>query len=332
MSTSTTHEPRARDVRLGQSITSHIVVATQGSDTVGPEIRVARAIADRFASRVDVLSVVEPILPTPLISDIGLVAPMMPIVPPSADSASRRLRINDELARAGRPKWEVTVLTGWPGEKIVEGARRLGATLIVIGIGRHAPVDRLLGSETALQVIQASDIPVLAVTRDLAGIPKRAVAALDFTEQSEIAAEAAAELIADEGTLCLAHVRTDWTEQMDPQVPVDLYAEGIERRFELLERRLTQGRLAPRTVEAVVRSGDAAQEILALASGKAADVIAGGARTHSRLYRIFLGSVAAKLLRSAHCSVLVIPAKAEQARRATSASSRGAVKKRSRRG
>ena len=327
MSPSTTLEPRARDQRLGQSITSHIVVATKGSDTVGPEIRVARALADRFGSKVDVLTVIEPILPSAMVSDIGLIAPMMPIAPSSADSQSRRYRIGDELARAGRPKWEVTVLTGWPGETIVEGAKQLGATMIVIGIGRHAPVDRLLGSETALQVIQASDIPVLAVSRDLIGLPRRAIAALDFTDQSEIAAYAAAELVADDGTLYLAHVRTDWTEQMDPQIPVDLYADGVERRFEQLERRLAQGRVAPRTVEAVVRSGDAAQEILGLASVNTVDLIAVGARTHSRLYRMFLGSVAAKLLRSAHCSVLVIPAKAERARRAKSSAARAPAAK-----
>lgn len=315
MSTSTTRAPRPSRQPLARPVTGHILVATEGSNTVGPEIRVARALADRFGSKVDVLSVVVPILPAPLISDMGLVGSMTPIVPATPDIQGRRYRINDELARAGRPNWNVTVLGGWPAEKIAEAAKQLGATLIVMGIGRHAPIDRLMGSETALQVIQHTDVPVLAVARDLAGVPQRAVAALDFTDQSEVAARVASELVADAGTLSFAHVRTDWGETMDLQMPVDLYAAGIERRFEQLERRLAEEHVAPRNVDRVVRSGDPAQEILAFANVTGVDLIAVGARTHSRIYRIFLGSVTAKLLRSAHCSVLVIPAKAEHARR-----------------
>ena len=317
MSTTTRQAPLERAEPKLADLTRHIVVATAGSATVDPVIRVARAIADRHGSTVDVLSIVEPVAPPPVISDVGLVASIHPVPPSSVDVEERRYRIGDELARAGRPDWNVTVLTGWPGETIVEGAARLGATLIVMGIGRHSPIDRLMGSETALQVIQRAEIPVLAVAHDLAGLPRRVVAALDFTEQSEIATQAAAALVADGGTLYLAHVRTDWTEQLDPQSPVDLYADGVERRFEQLAARLTSGGAGPSTIEQVVRLGDPAPEILAFANVNGVELIAVGARMHSRLYRIFLGSVAAKLVRGAHCSVLVIPAKAEQARRAT---------------
>jgi nucleotide-binding universal stress UspA family protein len=332
MSTSTTRAPRARRQPLARSITGHILVATQASNTVAPEVRVARSLADRFGSKVDVVSVVEPILPSPMISDIGLVGTMAPVAPAVPQIQERRFRISDELARAGRPDWNVTVLGGWPAEKIAEAAKQVGATMIVMGIGHHAPIDRLMGSETVLQLIQYTDIPVLAVSRDLPGVPQRAVAAIDFTDQSELAARVASELVADAGTLYLAHVRTDWTETIEPQLPVDLYADGVERRFEQLERRLAEERVAPRVVDRVVRSGDPAHEILAFAGATSIDLIAVGARTHSRMYRIFLGSVAAKLLRSAPCSVLVIPARVEQARRgqtpASAAQGRPATKAR----
>jgi nucleotide-binding universal stress UspA family protein len=232
------------------------------------------------------------------------------------DLQRRRVRIGDELARAGRPNWKVTVVDGWPPDTIVEVAKKIGATMIVMGIGRHSPVDRLLGSETALQVMQHTEIPVLAVARDLTGLPRRAVAALDFTEQSEAAARIGSGLVADDGTLHLVHVRTDWSETEDPHVPVDLYAAGVERRFEQLEQRLTREGVAPRVIERVVRSGDPASEILTFADVSGVDLMVVGARTHSRFYRVLLGSVAAKLLRSAHCSVLVLPAKAEHATRA----------------
>ena len=312
----TTRAPHPLSQPLVPSVTGHILVATQGSDAVAPEIRVARALADRFGSKIDVLSVVVPIVPTPLFVDMGLVGSLTPLIPPASDLEKRRLHVSDELARAGRPDWKVTVVAGWPGEKIAEVAKQLGATLIVMGIGRHAPIDRLMGSETTLEVIQQTEIPVLAVSRDLRGVPQSAVAAVDFTEQSEVAARVASELVADAGTLHLAHMRTEWDGVMDPSVPVDLYAEGVERRFEQLENRFAHEHVAPRQIERVFRTGDPAAETLAYASVHGLDLIAVGARSHSRMHRIFLGSVAAKVLRGAHCSVLVLPAKAELARRA----------------
>ena len=293
--------------------TTHILVATEGSDGVSPEIRVARAIADLHGSKVDVLSVVVPPMPSPLVSDFGLMGAMNPSFLPAPDTGARNVRIRDELYRAGRPNWNDTIVVGWPGEEIPAAAKRLGATMIVIGIGRHAPVDRLFGSETALQVLQSAEIPVLAVTADLMGVPRRALASLDFSAQSETAARVASELVADDGTLSLVHVRTDWSEPVDPQIPVDLYAAGVERRFEQLERQLTLDRLAPRTVERIVRHGDPVHEILRVANAADVDLIAVGARTHSRVYRVLMGSVAAKLLRGSHRSVLVIPPKAEHA-------------------
>ena len=292
---------------------SHILVATEGSDGVSAEIRVARALADRHGSVVDVLSVVVPPMPSPLVSDFGLLGAMNPSIMPAPDTGARRIRIRDELYRAGRPQWSDTVVVGWPGDEIPAAAKRLGATMIVMGIGRHAPVDRLLGSETVLQVLQTAEMPVLAVTADLMTVPRRVLASLDFSAQSETAARVASELVADDGTLCLVHVRTDWSEPVDPQVPVDLYASGVERQFDHLERRLTTDRLAPRTMERLVRHGDPAPEILRAANEVDADLIAVGARTHSRVYRVLIGSVAAKLLRGSHRSVLVIPPNAEHA-------------------
>jgi nucleotide-binding universal stress UspA family protein len=245
--------------------------------------------------------------------DMGLVGSMNP----APDLERQRRRIGEELARAGRPDWPITVVAGSPAGQIAETARKLGATLIVMGIGRHAPIDRLMGSETALEVIQLTDIPVLAVARGLGSVPARALAAVDFTTQSETAARVAAELLTDDGTLLLAHVRSDWVESIDPLIPVDIYAAGVERKFDEMERRLAVGHVAPPVVERGTGSGDVAPELLRIAADRTVDLIAVGAHAHSRLERLFLGSVAAKLLRGAHCSVLVIPARAEAIRSAS---------------
>ena len=313
MPRSATRATPSRQSSVARTVTAHILVATDGSDSVAPEIAAARALADRDGSTVDVVSVTVPVVAAPVFMDMGLVGPMNP----TPDLEGRRHRIRDELARAGRPNWPVSVVAGFPAEKIAETARKIGATLIVMGIGRHAPIDRLMGSETALQVIQHADVPVLAVARGPSAVPTRALAAVDFTTQSETAARLAGELLTDDGTLSLAHVRSDWVESIDPLLPVDIYAAGVERKFDELERRLSVRHAAPRVVERGVGSGEVAPELLRIAADRKVDLIAVGAHTHSRLERIFLGSVSAKLLRGAHCSVLVIPARAEATRSAS---------------
>ena len=314
MRTPTSDLPRERQPAPEPSITSHILVATKGCDTVSPEVRVARALADRHRSVVDVLSVVAPVVPPPLISDVGLAGSIEPEAT-QADIAVRRQRIREELARAGRSEWNSTVVAGWPVDEILAVARRVGATLIVLGIGRHAPIDRLMGSETALQVVKATDIPVLAVARDADGVPRHAVAAVDFSDESVAAAHLAADLLGSDGELLLAHVRPNYTAAVDPDRPVDLYAAGAQQGFDALVERLVRDHTAPPDVEHVIHHGDAASEILKIADIADADIIAVGARTHSRMHRLMLGSVAARLLRNARCSVLVLPANAERARR-----------------
>lgn len=297
------------------TITSHILVATRGSEGVSPEIRVARSLVERHRSMIDVVSVVTPFIPPPLITDVGLDAPRSPTEPLPPELADRRQRIRQELSRAGCAGWNVTVVAGWPADEIPAMAERLGATLIVMGIGRHAPIDRLIGSETALQVMHTTSIPILAVARDVDGFPRHALAALDFSEQSEIAARQVSELLGPNGALLLTHVRSDLATVVDPGATTDLYAAGMEQRLNDLEHQIADRTGAPKTVDRVVRHGDPVTEILHVAHAAGIDLIAVGAQPHSRAHRLILGSVAAKLLRAARCSVLVIPEKAARPRR-----------------
>jgi nucleotide-binding universal stress UspA family protein len=166
---------RARPPRIPARFNaSHIVVAAEGSTTVSPEILMASAIAARHGSRVDVLSVVIPQLPTPVI-----LGPVSELPPPGETVRARRHHVRDELHRAGRSDWKETIVTGWPAGEIPAIAKRLGVTKIVVGIGRDARIDRLPGSGTVLQDLALVDVPVLAVAHDATELPRGALAAVD---------------------------------------------------------------------------------------------------------------------------------------------------------
>jgi nucleotide-binding universal stress UspA family protein len=57
----------------------------------------------------------------------------------------------------------------------------------------------------------------------------------------------------------------------------------------------------------IVVHGDAASELLELATRERADLIAVGARGHGPLSRVAIGAVTTRIVRCATCSVLVAP-------------------------
>ena len=61
------------------------------------------------------------------------------------------------------------------------------------------------------------------------------------------------------------------------------------------------------TIEALVREGDTAAEILEQAAGMKADLLVIGTHGRSGFERLLLGSVAEKVLRKANCPVLTVP-------------------------
>jgi hypothetical protein len=72
--------------------------------------------------------------------------------------------------------------------------------LIVMGLGSHGVLARLMHRETTLRVIRNARVPVLAVPSDAVELPRTAVAAIDFTPASEDAARAALDVLGEQGT------------------------------------------------------------------------------------------------------------------------------------
>ena len=58
-----------------------------------------------------------------------------------------------------------------------------------MGIGRHRPLERLLGSETTLRAIRRASCPVLAVGPQFAAQLRNVVVAIDFSPASAKAVE-----------------------------------------------------------------------------------------------------------------------------------------------
>ncbi len=145
---------------------------------------------------------------------------------------------------------------------------------------------------------------------------KRILVGVDLSESSLRAVDAAADLAAKyDAELVLltvgreirgpdpgmeAYARMEHVREPGPTVAIQWIREGLAE---------VRGRAAAKGAAHIstdVLVGDPAEQILACANAKQADLIALGSRGHGRLAGLLLGSVAQTVVALAHCTVLVV--------------------------
>lgn len=285
-----------------------LLVATDGSPRAMGALRVAHELARQGVMKPAlVLAVEEPVVAY----DVAATTELDPDrVVERAGARELREAVEAQLREIGAEGagWEVTVELGSPAATIADAARERGVDLLVMGLGRRAPVDRLLGGETTLRVMQLAHAPVLAVNTEVRGLPRRAVVADDFSEYSREAGLRALDILLPDGELHLAHVARipspghsairldEWLAR---------YREGIRETLE--SRREEFAALGRATVHVHALEGDPAMALLELADRIDADLLAAGRHGRGFLGRLLMGSVSNRLVRGARCSALIVP-------------------------
>ena len=281
-----------------------LVVATDATPESDGAVRVGLALARRDGANADVFSVVE----APPIVDLdgAPIADLEQLVEIAVDERGTMLLAQRDRTHPGIHDWPYELAVGARVDTIVDRARATGASYILLGLGSHGLGARVSLRETALRVIRAAELPVLAVPSDAWGVPHSALVALDFTASSEHAARAALELLGDDGTLYVAHVTPRLPiPQGDSRTWGEITKGAVTSKLEQLVRRLDP---PPGVrVEYVHLHGDPAHELVAFAEQMGIDMIAAGTHGRSALGRLVLGSVSTKLVRTAKCWVLVAP-------------------------
>ena len=195
---------------------------------------------------------------------------------------------------------------GDPAVCIGRVAREWGAQLVVVGIGRHRPLDRIFGADTALRTIQECTCPVLAVARGTEGIVTDVVVGTDFSEASLEAARDALAVASADATLHFVHV---W--HPTPDADDELAHEEAEHRAALpaiFRSFLARLDPVPAAATFIVREGGGITEcLLDEAARRGASMIAVGRRGQNPLMNRLVGSVATRVLRASTRSVLVSP-------------------------
>jgi nucleotide-binding universal stress UspA family protein len=279
-----------------------ILLATHGGPSADGAARVASRLAARWQASLDVLAVVEPFPPLgtpPLDMGFGLGVVASPEEYAGIGEALRA-NVTAQLRRCDVQGATPVLRVGPVPPEISAAARTGGADLIVIGLGPHGVMDRALGGETALQLVQIASTPVLAVPVGARTLPRRVVAAIDFTATSVRAARTAVQCLTAGDALDLVHV-------LPERLPAPSEPQATDGGVRL--RELASQLVVPSGVEvvAVELRGDPARSLLAYVETSGADLVALGSHGYGWWKRLALGTVASKVVRLATRAVLVAP-------------------------
>jgi nucleotide-binding universal stress UspA family protein len=225
-----------------------------------------------------------------------------------------RQRLQAVAARSGAVDHIVThAVPGPSSEVILQVAERKRSDLIVVGASERAALPSLILGTTALRVLRGSTIPVL-VARG-AGIhpPVRVLLTTDLSSASAGVHEDALGLLRTLSVGGGLEVRSLYVGGDDVLLPSPLHQIALrDQARERLDGFLTA---IPDElpVEASVRLGISAKEILAEAVEWNADLLVVGSRGRSAVSRFLIGSVAETVVRKAPCDVLLVPVRTTEA-------------------
>ena len=280
-----------------------IVVGVGGGD---PEsvLQAARVLAPASAAGVVAVSVLAP-LP---VSIPGEAAWMIPSGYEEERFTDCMMQLATRLETFGgaATSWARKVVHGSPAFALTNLAREQHAAMLIVGIGRHSPFDRIFGGETALRTIQRAPCPVLVVHREFAGPFHDVVIATDFSPASVAAARAVIPMLSPTATLHVVHA---WEPSASTDSRHTAANEAYSRALPESFRRFVDliGVPPDIAVKTIAREGHAAQCVLDYASAHHADLITAGRHGRSLLQRILVGSQTTALVRAAERSLLIAP-------------------------
>ncbi len=287
-----------------------VVVATDLTDAACPALVLGRAHASALGAPLVACHVVldvfrnHPLIPEPAANELML----------GTELISRAVQLVGEQVQrvlgTSADEVEVVVETGTPEDEIVRLAEARGSSLVVVGAKPREGAQRVLG-HVAERVVRYAPMSVL-VARDSEATGKTLVAT-DFSEGSRDAIRVAASMARNIGArVTLLHVMSATSSALSSALmPLgDAWIPPAKKAMDQLDA------LGRTTLESVAKEhgfagweqveGDPADVILERAEKLDVDCVVMGSRGRRGLARLVLGSVAEKVIRGSHTSVLVV--------------------------
>jgi nucleotide-binding universal stress UspA family protein len=285
-----------------------VVLATDGSPSAAAAAGVAFALAHQHHATVHVVNVVDS-RSAPMPPPLDLAIAMGDAIGGSEVHREQERAVRDELSGTlgATIDWPVRIMLGTPSAAIVQEANRVGAALIIMGLRRHGRLDRVVHDETALNVMRVAGCPVLGVVAELHDLPRRILAAVDFSEGSLAALRAGRAVAGENAVLVLAYVNP-MNGFLADEGEATIHDLGVQAGFVKLSNELGDEEVGfDHVVLHTAPPQSPAQALLEYADEIGCDLITAGSVQHSRLDRWMVGSVSGELVRNGRRSVLIVP-------------------------
>lgn len=198
------------------------------------------------------------------------------------------------------------IAIGLPHLTIAEVARRMAATLILMGRHRQEVLGEVFVGTTVERVIRQADRPVLVCHDSQAGAWQQVMFTTDLSAASLAAAQwLAASGLAQGARVILAHAFTPLGQGFAPRTAPDGPAWETRQEHEILKNFAKDAGLPE--AECQLLPGSPVAAITALVAERQPDLVVMGTRGPSGLLRGMIGSVAQALLRGGQQDMLAIP-------------------------
>lgn len=214
-----------------------------------------------------------------------------------------------EAVRLGAPRVTSVLGNGAPGEQIVKAlADDPAFDLVVVGTHGRTGLSRVLLGSVAEYVVRHAPCSILAARSRLEDAPfKNVLCPIDFSDRARQAVDLAATLVEPGGTgITLLHAIELPTSYGQEPPLMDLAEEVDRQTAEVLDKWVGQVREKVRVpVSGQSCRGGAGGQVLRVLDQGHYDLVVMGSHGRTGIRRVFLGSVAEKVVRHAPCPVLV---------------------------
>lgn len=202
----------------------------------------------------------------------------------------------------------IRVEEGDPSEVILQVARARDCDFIVTGVARNETFGRLTLGKTVDRLLRDTDLPLLIVT-DRARAPYRnIIVAVDFSEASRRALEAAAALFAQQKiTVFHAHSAPALYAASDRERHIEQWRRAAHADYLAFAQSAVLPDAVRRRLGVAMEWGDPPSLVRDLVRTAEADLVVLGARSRGALLHALVGSVSQRIVASLPCDALVIP-------------------------
>lgn len=223
-----------------------------------------------------------------------------------ADPASvARARLCRDLGDAAGGNIEIVVERGEPAACILQAVERLGCDLVVTGVARDESLGRALSGTTVERLARKASVPLLIVKARPRGPYRSVVVATDFSDSARSALQVAVALlpsaaftlfhafsVAYEGLIeNKSAAREDAAERARAESRAFLASAGLPEKIR---------------VETLCEYGEIGQLLQELVEERGIDLVAVGTEGRGPLAKLFMDSIALRLVADLPADVLLV--------------------------